>query len=129
MKALAFILVISFSSLTVKAQEYKLEFKKTTGKHGLKLKKESLAIPSFKSQNDLRQKTKSVLSHQQMDSIFMNHRVHSQIPPNTWYVIPDTRNIAPIPNVLSRLVIPEVAAIPNPLLRNRKDILNSSPFD
>lgn len=128
MKALLFILAISSFSISVRAQEFKLNLEKTTDKYGLNLKKENPAIPSFKS-NDLSLKTKRFQLGERPDSIVINRRGYPRLHANMWHVIPDTRNIAGIPNALPYFIIPEIAAIPNPLLRNKNDFFKPSPLN
>lgn len=129
MKPLALLLIISSLSSALRAQEFKLQLEKTTNKYGLKLKKDNPAIPFLKSPNDLSLKTRGIQSNQRLDSITINRLVYPRTRGNMSLVIPDTRNIARMPNALPYFSIPEVAAIPNPLLRNEKRMHHSPSFN
>ena len=127
MKALSFILVIALSSHTAKAQEYKLDLKKTTDKYGLNLKKETLGMPFIGPQSNLSSKKRTTQKNGWLGSAPTNHLVYPHALGRMPCVIPDTKNIARIPNALPFYASPEVAAISNPLFKNKKDIFNSSP--
>lgn len=129
MKALAFIVAVSLASLTAKAQDLKLNLEKTTDKHGLKLKQRAFELPSIEPQHDLGLKSKRSQLRGGVDSALTNRRIYLRTPGSMPRAIPYTGNIARIPNALPYFTIPDVAAIPNPLLRRKKDLLNSPSAD
>lgn len=127
MRALTFIFAISSFALNVKAQNFKINLEKTTDKHGLNLKREHPAIRSFRLGSDFNVKPKSFRPSEKPDPLKLNRGLVRRLDLNTWNVNPKTTNIARIPNALPDFVVPEIAAIPNPLLRNRKDFFNFLP--
>ncbi|HVG16761.1 MAG TPA: hypothetical protein VM935_17445 [Chitinophagaceae bacterium] len=128
MKALAFILSIALSTSIVSAQKLELKLEKTTDKYGLKKKASPNAL-IMNSPNHLNFKARSYSLNQRLDSSLSNRRTSPRTHAEKWYVIPDTNKVARIPNALPYFTVPEVAAIPNPLLRHKKDIFNSGPLN
>jgi hypothetical protein len=127
MKFLAFIVAMFCFTLMGGAQDIKIELNKTTDKYGLSLKKE-VPFPFIKSPNKMSLDRKKLGFDERPDSIIVPRPLYPWALSNMPSVIPDTGNIARIPNALPYLEIPEVAAIPNPLLR-KKSTLNPSPLN
>jgi hypothetical protein len=125
MKALVVLLVISSCTLSVTAQEFKPG--KTTDKYGLSVKDKSLAISSLQSPTGINAKVKKPQIGVSSKSMSKKQYVLPQTINNMPCIVPNTKNIAPIPNALSLFAVPDIAAIPNPALRVKKDVFNSSP--
>jgi hypothetical protein len=128
MKAFAFILAIALPSSIITAQQFEFKLEKTTDKYGLNLKKGSPRAMALNAPGHLNLHPRNFSLNKRFAPLLPNRPYSQQDHANKWYVVPDTHKIARIPNALPYYTIPDIAAIPNPLLKHKRDIINSAPL-
>jgi hypothetical protein len=123
MRILGLILVFSAVSFTTTAQVFQL---KITSKNCRFLNNLKPAIRQNLQTQSLISATSRLHGQKQITPPALAHSVrHSNMP----CIIPDLKNVAPIPNALPYFRIPGLAAIPNPLIKKTEHLLRSSQND